>query len=227
MLNLIVVAHPDDEILGYGGTGYLETLKGNEIQPLILCGQVDARNKRPKDLELIQDIKKANSLLGFNEPILGDFPNLKMNTFPHIDIVRFIEENIQNFSPDNIFTHHPNDLNDDHRQVSKACLAASRLSQRNNKIKPIKGLYFMEILSSTEWAINITGNLFNPNIFVEINKSIDLKILALSCYRDVMRKSPHPRSENVLRAHSTFRGAQIGFEYAEAFELAFKRGINE
>ena len=82
-------------------------------------------------------MKKANSFLGFNEPILGDFPNLKMNMVPHVEIVQFIEKFIKKFSPDYIFTHHPYDLNDDHRQVANACKAASRISQRQNSIKSL------------------------------------------------------------------------------------------
>ena len=144
-----------------------------------------------------------------------------------MELVKFIEKYILKFNPDNIFTHHPNDLNDDHKQVSKACLAASRLSQRNNQVKPIKGLYFMEILSSTEWSYDLGRKGFNPNIFVNIEDSIDLKVNALSCYRNVMRDSPHPRSERVIKALATFRGAQIGYSFAESFEVCFQRGLNE
>ena len=224
MLNLIVVSHPDDEILGFGATGYIENKKGNAIQPLILCGDVSARSLRPKDDELFEDMLNATKLLGFREPILGHFPNLRMNTIPHIEIVQFIENKIKDISPDNIYTHHPNDLNDDHRQVSNACLAAARISQRNSLIKPLKGLYFMEILSSTEWAYDIGRKGFNPQIFVDISESIDIKIKALSLYRNVMRDSPHPRSKEVIKALATLRGTQIGFKYAEAFEVCFQRG---
>ena len=223
MLNLIVVSHPDDEILGYGATGFIEQKKGTIIQPLILCGEVNARGLRPKDDELFEDMINANKLLGFNEPILGNFPNLKMNTIPHVEIVQFIENKIKDLSPDNIFTHHPNDLNDDHKQVSNACLSAARISQRNNSIKPLSGLYFMEILSSTEWAYDIGRKGFNPQIFVDINQAIDIKIKALSCYRNVMRDSPHPRSKEVIKALATLRGTQIGYKYAEAFEVFFQR----
>ena len=225
MLNLIVVSHPDDEILGFGGTGYVCKLKGEIIQPVILCGKVVARTKKPTDPELINDIKEANNLLGFNEPSLGDFPNLSMNTIPHLSIVKFIENQILKFKPDRIFTHHPNDINDDHKIVSNACLAASRLSQRNPTVKPIKALYFMEILSSTEWSYDMGRQGFNPNIFIDISNSIIKKIDSLKCYRNVMRESPHPRSEEVLKALATFRGSQIGYKYAEAFQICYQRDL--
>ncbi len=226
MLNLIVVAHPDDEILGFGGTGYIEKQKGNTVQPLILCGEVEARRNKPANYELYEDMKKANSFLGFNEPILGNFPNLKMNMVPHVEIVQFIEKFIKKFSPDYIFTHHPYDLNDDHRQVAHACMAASRISQRQKSIKSLRGLYFMEILSSTEWSFNSANHGFKPNLFCDITDSIDLKIKALSCYRNVMRDSPHPRSESCLKSLSIYRGAQIGCLNAEAFEVCFQKGLN-
>ena len=66
MLNLIVVAHPDDEILGFGGTGYIEKQKGNTVQPIILCGEVEVRSNKPENYELYEDMKKANSFLGFS-----------------------------------------------------------------------------------------------------------------------------------------------------------------
>ena len=225
MLNLIVVSHPDDEILGYGGTGYISKLNGDNIQPVILCGQVNARSKKPTNPELMLDIKNANEFLGFNSPILGNFPNLNLNTLPHLDIVRFIEDQIIRFKPDRIFTHHPNDLNDDHRIVSNACMAASRINQRNSSIKAIKALYFMEILSSTEWSYDLGRQGFNPNIFVDISESIVKKEEALRCYRNVMRDWPHPRSKEVLEALATFRGSQIGYKYAEAFQICYQRNL--
>ena len=226
MLNLIVVAHPDDEILGYGGTGYLEQKNGIVIQPLILCSEVSERNLRPTDQDLFNDMNNANKLLGFNKPVLGRFPNLKLNTVPHIELVKFIEKNIIEFAPENIFTHHPNDLNNDHQQISHACMAASRLSQRNMNIPYIKGLYFMEILSSTEWSYD-QGHLgFNPHIYKNITESINIKLQALSEYRNVIRNNPHPRSKEVIKSLSNYRGAQIGYKYAEAFQVCFQRGFN-
>ena len=221
-----MVSHPDDEILGFGGTGYKLCANGDIVQPLILCGQVSARDQKPSDNKLISDIKKANDYLGFNFPILGDFPNLKFNNVDHIDLVQFIEKQIIEIQPDRIFTHFPNDLNDDHRQVSNACQVAAKVSQRNPAIKPIIGLYFMEILSSTEWSNNQSNLSFNPNIFIDISSSIDKKIKSLSFYRKVMRDAPHPRSDSVIRSLSFYRGSQIGFKNAEAFQVCFQRNFS-
>lgn len=222
-LNLVVVAHPDDEILGFGATGAKYVSNKEAVQPIILSGGVDQRNKRPSDTELHDDITAANRTLGFNEPILGNFPNIKMNNVDHIQLVKFIEEQILEFKPKRIFTHHPSDLNNDHYHVSHACLAASRIYQRKVQESNIEGLYFMEVLSSTDWAYESVGNSFKATHFENIDDFIDLKIEALSCYRNVMRNEPHSRSEHVLKGLASYRGAQSGFKFAEAFQAVYTR----
>ncbi len=221
MINLVVVAHPDDEILGFGGTGALAISKGEKVIPLILCGSVEERKLKPSEENLRSDMFNASKSLGFSKPIIGSFPNIKINTIPHIDLVKFIENYILKYRPNRIFTHHPSDLNDDHKQISNACIVASRIFQRNNDISPINGIYFMEILSSTEWSFNIENKIFSPNIFIDIKNSIKKKIEALKIYRNVMRPVPHPRSEEVILGLSRFRGAQSGYEYAESFQQVF------
>jgi LmbE family N-acetylglucosaminyl deacetylase len=167
----------------------------------------------------------ANQYLGFKVPVLGKFPNLRMNTINHIDIVKFIEKQILKFKPNRIFTHHPSDINDDHFQVSKACLVASRLFQRQPKVSPIEAIYFMEILSSTDWSFSSVGNTFKPDTFSDITKSLNKKLNALSKYKYVMRAQPHPRSKEVLTGHAAYRGGQCSYLYAEAFQTAFRREI--
>ncbi len=224
-LNLVVVSHPDDEVLGFGGTGRNLVEAGETVQPIILCGDVHARAQRPELEDLYKDMTRANSILGFNQPIVGTFPNMKMNNTSHIDIVSFIEEQLVRFKPSRIFTHHPSDLNNDHINVSDACQVASKLPFRNNDIPPIDALYFMEVLSSTEWRTPITNLTFQANVFVDISSSIDKKIEALMAYRNVMRPAPHSRSEHVIKGLAAYRGGQCYSLYAEAFQLAYKKRI--
>ncbi len=224
-VNLVVVAHPDDEILGFGATGAKLAARGEVVQPVILCGNVDARESRPRDEELAGDIASASKTAGFANPVLGAFPNIRMNCIPHIEIVEFIEDSISKYQPQRVFTHHPADLNDDHRQVARSCLAAFRLFQRRSDIAPPGSLHLMEIQSATDWALDSSSAGFRPNLFVEITNELDIKIEALKCYRDVMRGYPHARSEEAIRALAVYRGAQSGQWYSEAFETIFQREL--
>lgn len=225
-INLVVVAHPDDEILGFGGTGAKLAAAGDMVQPVILCGNVDARTRRPTNQQLFEDMSEANRLVGFAQPVLGNFPNIRMNTVDHLSIVQFIEAQVQEYQPHRIFTHHPSDLNDDHKQICRATLAAARLFQRREGIRPLESLHLMEIPSSTDWGFPGAGEgAFMPNLFVEIGDFLDRKIEALGCYRNVMRDFPHSRSPEALRGLATVRGAQCGLGYAEAFQTLFSTSL--
>lgn len=223
---LVVVAHPDDEGLGAGGTIHRLARAGLTVDCCIMSGSVDARTQRPKNAELQEDIVKARKVLGYRNVVLGDFPNIEFNTVPHLHLVQFIEKQIEAFSSQIIFTHHPSDLNNDHTQTSHACLAASRLWQRRVGIPRLEELYFMEIQSSTEWSFPGHNPPFEANTFVELEESdVQAKIASVDAYRNVMRLAPHPRSHENMTALARFRGSQAGYIYAEAFQRIFG-GLN-
>jgi len=220
---LIVVAHPDDEVLGAGATIHKLIKEGHNVAVAIMVSQAAAR----KDLSstLTSDEEEALTLLGVNKVYHANFPNIKMNTVAHLDLVQFVEKCIEDFSADAIITHHPSDTNNDHVQTSYAVQAASRLFQRRENLPQLKQLLYMEVLSSTEWSFDSSANRFMPNYFVEVGKEgIDLKINALSMYKGVMRPYPHPRSNEALEGLAAYRGAQSGCNYAEAFECVYMRG---
>lgn len=226
MVYLIVVAHPDDEILGAGATMYKLAKEGHSVNVCILSGEVNARNNRPSIKELNIDVHSSLNLLGVEKVIKGNFPNIEFNTVPHLQLVQFIEKAMMDTKPEVIFTHHPADLNNDHMHTSIACQAAVRIFQRKPDIHPIVELLLMEVLSATDWALNKALNQFNPNTFVEVGEqAIDKKIEALAQYRGVMRDYPHPRSNEALRGLAIYRGGQAGMIYAEAFESVFRRGL--
>ena len=218
---LVVVAHPDDEVLGCGGTLAKLASVGISARVCILVGDVEARANRPEAAELRLETQRAQEILGIDPPVMGFFPNIRLNTVPHVELVQFIENAIEETRADLIFTHHPGDLNDDHVLTSRACQAAARLFQRKPNLPRLRGLYYMEVPSATDWALS-PGPGFRADTFVELGEgSLGKKIKALHCYGGVMRDFPHPRSEQVIRGLAACRGAQAGMDHAEAFESAF------
>ncbi len=219
---LVVVAHPDDEVLGAGATIYKLLQEGNKVAVVIMAAQVDARSNASASLGHDQEI--AMKIIGFQKVYIANFPNIRMNTIPHLELVQFIESCIEDFQAEAIITHHPSDVNNDHVMTSYATQAASRLFQRKINIPALKEFLYMEIPSSTEWSLDTSSNRFFPNYFVEIGtEGLNMKMQALSAYKGVMRPYPHPRSKEALEGLSLYRGSQAGCDHAEAFECIFRR----
>lgn len=222
MRYLIVVAHPDDEVLGAGATISKLVTEGNQVAVAIMVQQAAARANISETL--MDDQQQSMDLLGVTKVYSASFPNIRMNTVPHLELVQFVEKCILDFQPDVLVTHHPSDTNNDHVVTSYAVQAASRLFQRRNDIPALKELWYMEVLSSTEWSLDSTANRFIPNTYVEVGKKrVDRKIQALNLYKGVMRPFPHPRSDEAITGLAAYRGAQSGCDYAEAFECVLRR----
>ena len=221
---LIVVAHPDDEVLGAGATIRKLVDQGNRVAVAIMSSNADARANLSETIS--DDRSKAMMIIGVNKVFCAEFPNIKMNVIPHLDLVQFIEKCILEWQAEAIITHHPSDVNIDHQETAKAVIAACRLFQRTNGVPKLRELMYMEVLSSTDWSLYSSQNRFIPNTFVEIGKEgLDIKIAALEVYEGVMRPYPHPRSKETIIGLSAYRGAQAGIEYAEAFECVFRSEV--
>ena len=221
MKYLIVVAHPDDEVLGAGATIHKLIDTGNDVAVCTLVNNATARAHISATLS--SDHKRAMKILGVKTLYSADFPNIKMNTVPHLELVKFIESCIEDFGAEAIITHHPSDTNIDHQETSRAAQAACRLFQRKPGIPSLMLFLYMEIPSSTEWSMDSSSNRFIPNYYVEIgSEGVETKIKALKAYKGVMRDYPHPRSDDALRGLAAYRGCTAGCNYAEAFECVYK-----
>ena len=135
MKYLLVVAHPDDEVLGAGASIWKWCKNGDTVDVAIMCTEAKARAFRPDDKELEDDTHNAIKSLGVNRIYEATFPNIEMNTVPHLKLVQFIESAIKESEPDIVITHHPADTNNDHMQTSMACQEAVRLFQRSPEVK--------------------------------------------------------------------------------------------
>lgn len=216
---LVVAAHPDDEVLGCGGTMARLAQAKHEITVLILGEGITSRDEtrdRPKREKEIQELKgharKANALLGVKEVICEDFPDNRFDSVALLDIVKAVEKVKKRVDPKIIFTHYRNDLNMDHRVVYDAVLTASRPVAGQS----VKEIYSFEVPSSTEW--NYPSG-FTPNFFMEISATLDKKILSMNCYESESTKFPHPRSPEGLKVTAQRWGTVIGAQAAEAFEV--------
>ena len=222
MKYLIVVAHPDDEVLGAGATIHKLIREGNQVAVATMANHAAARANISDTLS--DDQAKALNILGVQKTYSADFPNIKMNTVPHLELVQFIEKCIEDFGAEAIITHHPSDTNIDHVMTSGAAQAASRLFQRKEGVPVLKEFWYMEVLSSTEWSLDASANRFMPNCYVEIKEEgLNIKLEALAAYKGVMRPYPHPRSDEAIRGLAAYRGCQAGCVYAESFECVLRR----
>ena len=211
---LFVVAHPDDEVLGAGATIRKLVDEGNIVRVIIL--NADFEISRPN---MAEDLLKSKEVLGIDYVYGFNFENMGFVNENHRKMVEEIEKCIQDFKPHYIFTHSPDDVHSDHKITNMVCLQAARFGQRNNKNWKIKGLYYFEVLSSTDWGVSA----FEPNVFVNVTeKQLQAKVKALDVYKNVLRSAPHPRRKANIYALATYRGSQIGYNYAEGFKLVWR-----
>lgn len=217
---LILAAHPDDEVLGCGGTICNLTSQKIAVSICFFSNGVSARkNHKKKDIALRKKAaQKAAKILKVSSLSFYDYPDNSFDKINILEIAKVIEKKIKLFKPDTIFTHFGNDLNIDHQKINQATLAATR--PQKNQI--VKKLFFYEVPSSSEWNFNKNKKQFNPNWFVDISSSLKNKIKALKIYGSEMKKYPHPRSYKAIEALSRWRGATAGYKAAEAFILARK-----
>ncbi len=212
---LVVAAHPDDEILGCGGTIAWHAQRDEPVHVLILA---EGATSRPSATSaMVTALQEAScaacETLGALEPQFAGFPDNRMDTVALHDVILRVEEVVTHISPTIVYTHHAGDLNVDHRIVNQAVVTACRPLPHHS----VRAVRAFETVSSTEWSFGTRGATFSPNFFIDIERQLDLKLRALEAYVSEMRRFPHARSsENVVHL-ARMRGASVGLSAAEAF----------
>jgi len=221
---LICAAHPDDEVLGCGGTIARLAREGHDVYIALLGEGVTSRfgKRDDADTNLLKALHAASSeaarILGAKDVFMYKLPDNRFDTVPLLDIIKIIEELIERLQPEVVYTQHGGDLNVDHATVFRATLTATRPLENSG----VKELYAFEVPSATEWAFQQFAPVFQPNVFVDISETLETKISAMKCYENEMRPFPHPRSAEALRAIAQRAGSVSGLRAAESFQLIRK-----
>ncbi|MHC4183811.1 MAG: PIG-L deacetylase family protein [Planctomycetota bacterium] len=215
---LIVAAHPDDEVLGCGGSAAKLVSNGDEVYTLILGQGIASRYENGDEEKIKGEIEElrthvyaANKIIGVKEVFIHDFPDNKFDSVPLLDLIKVVEQKKAKVKPDIIFTHYSGDLNIDHQLTYKAVMTAVRPLPNET----VREIYSFEVLSSTGLAYPTP---FSPDVFFDISETIDLKLEAMSTYKSELREFPHPRSLKGIKLNAKYWGMTVGLKYCEAFK---------
>ncbi|WP_079710776.1 PIG-L deacetylase family protein [Paraliobacillus ryukyuensis] len=220
----VIAAHPDDEILGLGGTIRKHVNEGDVVDCLILGEGLTSRqnDRHATDKKFInslhEDAKRSGKIIGFRQVFFGNLPDNRFDSMDLLDIVKIIEGYVNELKPNIIYTHHKGDRNIDHKITFEAVLTSCRPTGEYT----VKEIYTFETPSSTEWDFSYGSNSFNPNVFIDIESSLESKLNAMACYTTELREYPHPRSLESLQIIAARWGTVVGKKYVEAFQLIRK-----
>jgi LmbE family N-acetylglucosaminyl deacetylase len=215
---LVVAAHPDDEVLGAGGTMARLTREGHAVSVLVLGEGVTSRTAAPAGAtvdDLYGESLAAAKLLGVDDVVHAGLPDNRFDSVDLLAIVKLVEAQIERVEPTIVFTQHGGDVNIDHHLTYRAVLAATRPVPSH----PVRTVLAFEVGSSTEWAFQSLSPTFEPQVFYDISTTLDAKLAALAAYSSEVRPFPHPRSLDSVTAQARRRGTTVGVEAAEAFQL--------
>ena len=213
MTVLVLAAHPDDEILGAGGTLAAHVCAGEAVHAVIVSEGAGSRYGDGMDAKLAQQAHRAAAAIGFASLRLEALPDQRLDTVPLIDVTQRLSTIIQEVRPDTVYTHFPEDVNEDHRVVARAAWTACRPYQAPF----VRRFLVFETPSSTERSWPWGDTAFKPNHFVDITHTIDVKVRAMACYESELRDYPHPRSERALRERAAYWGSHVARAAAEPF----------
>lgn len=224
---LVLAAHPDDEVLGAGGTIARLAAEGREVHIAILGEGITSRyaDRAGADSSLLEALhetsRRVGELLGARDVVHAGLPDNRFDTVPLLDVVKTVEQLVERLRPEWVFTQAGGDLNIDHVVLYRATLTATRPLAGH----PVKRVYAYEVASSSEWAFSQYDPVFRPNTFVDITETLGTKVCAMELYESEARPFPHPRAPESLRAIARRWGSTAGLEAAEAFQLVRSVGL--
>lgn len=217
---LIIAAHPDDEVLGCGGTIARSVKEGHEVYIAILGEGITSRfgQRRLASKKSIKSLhrqsEKVAQLLGAKDLFMSSLPDNRFDSVPLLEVVKIIEGLVEKVQPESVYTQHGGDLNIDHQVTYRATLTATRPMAG----QVVKSLFSYSVASSSEWAFQRFSPEFRPSHFVDIAATLELKVQAMELYEGEARPFPHPRSPEALRAAARHLGSIVGVAAAEAFD---------
>ena len=210
---LVIAAHPDDEILGVGGTLIRHFKAGDEIRVVIVCSAQSIRY-REGEHDQPGDTQRAAHYLGARTSGLG-FPDQRLDAGSNLELIQALEREVREFRPDTVYTHHWGDVNADHVRIAEAVDVATRPFAA----PWIRRLYAFDTPSSSEWTASQRDRPFTPNVFSDITEELDRKLDAMRCYQSELRPYPHPRSLRSLRERAGLWGSVANMTAAEPLML--------
>ncbi len=205
---LVIAAHPDDELLGCGGTVALHVRRGDRVRSVIVCEGESLRGVQQSS-DGLHHANAAAQVLGVEALQILGFPDQKIDTLTLTELITPIEKVIADFRPEIIYCQYGGDVNRDHELLFKAVLVATRPTEEF-----ISAVYAFDTASSTEWAY---PRSFVPDTWVDISSTLSQKLKAMSCYESELRAYPHPRSLQGLEYKARAWGNQCCMDAAEVF----------
>jgi LmbE family N-acetylglucosaminyl deacetylase len=205
---LVIAAHPDDELLGCGGTVALHACAGDRVTCVIVC-EGESLRYGADGVGQRSHTRCAARRLGVHDVRLFGFPDQRLDTICQLDVIQRIEEVVREVRPRTVYCQHGGDVNRDHQIVFQAALVATRPTEGS-----VEAVYAFDTASSTEWGYPRT---FVPDTWIDIGVTLETKVEAMACYRSEVRPYPHPRSLQALRDRAHAWGVQACLEAAEVF----------
>lgn len=219
MKTIVIAPHPDDEVLGAGGTLLRRKAEGATVAWLIVTGITTGSGwSEEKIKQRTDEIKRITALFGFDAVFELNFPTTQLDQVPMSDLVAAVSNVFKTFEPEEVFVPHPSDVHTDHRMVFDVVASCTKWF----RYPSIKRVLAYETLSETDFGLG-AEHCFRANVFVNIEPYLDRKLRAMDIYASELGEFPFPRSHEPIRALATLRGAASGFKAAEAFELLRER----